>query len=247
MSQSGLSRPGGLWSARRVCVWHRCVPVLRGRARGPCVVRCSRTWGEGPDRGLRRPELEPVFESDDPAEIQIARSILDGAGIPTVTTNDSASDRVLPGFDPFRFMRGARGGGVLGAGRFCRRGPGAAHRGRSRRRRRRHLSLTGPLKSGLHWADSSHRKRGPGSPIPEFPDGMNDVEVRRSLSCRRWGARHEGRAAAGFRSRGHLDRRCGRTRGLASVPGLDRCRNRMVGRGDPRGHLRVRGRAQSGL
>ncbi len=59
-----------------------------------------------PDHG--DPELEPVFQSDDPAEIQIARSILDGAGIPSVTTNDSASDRILPGFDPFRFMRGAR-------------------------------------------------------------------------------------------------------------------------------------------
>ncbi len=54
------------------------------------------------------PGLEPVFQSDDPAEIQIARSILEGADIPSVTTNDSASDRVLPGFDPFRFMRGSR-------------------------------------------------------------------------------------------------------------------------------------------
>ena len=64
--------------------------------------------GKARTAGSGDPELEPVFESDDPAEIQIARSILEGAGIPCVTTNDSASDRVLPGFDPFRFMRGAR-------------------------------------------------------------------------------------------------------------------------------------------
>jgi len=53
-------------------------------------------------------DLEPVFSSEDPAEIQIVRSILRGADIPHQTTHDSASDRVLPGFDPFRFMRGSR-------------------------------------------------------------------------------------------------------------------------------------------
>jgi len=63
--------------------------------------------GESPGGG-RDPKLEPVFETDDPAEIQIVRTILDGAGIPHTTTHDSASDRVLPGFDPFRFMRGSR-------------------------------------------------------------------------------------------------------------------------------------------
>ena len=83
--------------------------LLRVRARRLRLGRCSgshRDGGRTPDHG--DPELEPVFQSDDPAEIQIARSILDGAGIPSVTTNDSASDRILPGFDPFRFMRGAR-------------------------------------------------------------------------------------------------------------------------------------------
>jgi hypothetical protein len=54
------------------------------------------------------PKLEPVFQTDDPAEIQIVRTILDGADIPNTTTHDSASDRVLPGFDPFRFLRGSR-------------------------------------------------------------------------------------------------------------------------------------------
>jgi hypothetical protein len=56
----------------------------------------------------QRPELEPVFQTDDPAEIQIVRTILSGADIPHTTTHDSASDRVLPGFDPFRFLRGSR-------------------------------------------------------------------------------------------------------------------------------------------
>ena len=74
----------------------------------PAWFDAQERGGKAPTAGSGGPELEPVFESDDPAEIQIARSILDGAGIPTVTTNDSASDRVLPGFDPFRFMRGAR-------------------------------------------------------------------------------------------------------------------------------------------
>ncbi len=49
-------------------------------------------------------ELEAVFTTEDPAEIQIVRSILQGADIPYLTSHDSASDRVLPGFDPFRFM-----------------------------------------------------------------------------------------------------------------------------------------------
>lgn len=53
-------------------------------------------------------DLEPIFSSEDPAEIQIVRSILRGADIPHQTTHDSATDRVLPGFDPFRFMRGSR-------------------------------------------------------------------------------------------------------------------------------------------
>jgi len=77
------------------------------------LVDSSWVEGQGNATTPRAPEsrgshLEPVFQSDDPAEIQIARSILEGAEIPSFTTNDSASDRVLPGFDPFRFMRGSR-------------------------------------------------------------------------------------------------------------------------------------------
>ncbi len=62
---------------------------------------------QGDDPGAA--DLVPVFSSEDPAEIQIIRSILRGADIPHQTTHDSASDRVLPGFDPFRIiMRGSR-------------------------------------------------------------------------------------------------------------------------------------------
>ena len=53
-------------------------------------------------------DLEAIFTTDDPAEIQIVRSILQGADIPYLTSHDSASDRVLPGFDPFRFIGGSR-------------------------------------------------------------------------------------------------------------------------------------------
>jgi hypothetical protein len=61
-----------------------------------------------PKASEQDPKLEPVFQTDDPAEIQIVRTILNGADIPHTTTHDSASDRVLPGFDPFRFLRGSR-------------------------------------------------------------------------------------------------------------------------------------------
>ncbi len=60
----------------------------------------------GIDPGNR--DLEAVFSTDDPAEIQIVRSILQGAHIPYFTSHDSASDRVLPGFDPFRFIGGSK-------------------------------------------------------------------------------------------------------------------------------------------
>ena len=53
-------------------------------------------------------DLEAIFTTDDPAEIQIVRSILQGADIPYFTSHDSASDRVLPGFDPFRFIGGSK-------------------------------------------------------------------------------------------------------------------------------------------
>lgn len=80
---------------------------------GAALVDSSWVEGQGdattmPAPESKGPQLEPVFQSDDPAEIQIARSILEGAEIHSFTTNDSASDRVLPGFDPFRFMRGSR-------------------------------------------------------------------------------------------------------------------------------------------
>jgi hypothetical protein len=60
------------------------------------------------DSGRSERTLEPVFQSEDPAEVQIVRTILDGAEIPYSTSHDTASDRVLPGFDPFRFARGSR-------------------------------------------------------------------------------------------------------------------------------------------
>lgn len=94
--------PGEYVSGIQVCPYcgaELVDPACLDRVDARSSVASERTVGTPP---------EPVFESNDPAEIQIARSILEGAGIPIMTTNDSQSDRVLPGFDPFRFMRGAR-------------------------------------------------------------------------------------------------------------------------------------------
>jgi hypothetical protein len=75
----------------------------------PAWSEAAEEGSAAPSAGDTEPQLEAVFSSDDPSEIHVVRSILDGAGIPILTTHDSTSDRVLPGFDPTRFMRGSRG------------------------------------------------------------------------------------------------------------------------------------------
>lgn len=94
--------PGEYVSGTEVC------PYCGAELVAPAWIDRLDARSTGASRETNAGPPEPVFESDDPAEIQIARSILEGAGIPSTTTHDSASDRALPGFDPFRFMGGVR-------------------------------------------------------------------------------------------------------------------------------------------
>jgi hypothetical protein len=95
--------PGEYVSGTEVC------PYCGAQLVDPTWIESVDPGRETPPPAAGEPELEAVFSSDDPSEIHVVRSILEGAEIPILTTHDSASDRVLPGFDPTRFMRGSRG------------------------------------------------------------------------------------------------------------------------------------------
>ena len=47
--------------------------------------------------------LEPVFESSDPTEVPVVRSLLDSEGIRYVTTGEEKFDAFRGGLSPFRF------------------------------------------------------------------------------------------------------------------------------------------------